>query len=197
MYFGSGDQLILGTTWDPVEEEDNFAFSLHDSGGLGDHLFLYCTWVDSIIDGKPISYNIIAALSTTGTSFESDGLDVYSNEQSALPSNLRELGYGVIILPADAATVGTSYRYSGPIFTKQDLYAKALINKEYWRRTGSSIDVILSDEETPIMTPIGGQDKAVLMNGDGQSSSNSSSNQVAHCMLLLLFLSGIFYRLLW
>lgn len=178
MYFGYGGQLNLGTSWEHVEEDGDFAFSLHDSGGLGDQLFLYCTSVNSI-DTDALSYNIIAALSTTGTSFESDGMDVYSNEQSALPSNLDEHGYGVIILPSDAADEGTGYRYSGPIFTKQDQYAKALINQEYWQRTGGTDLIQSSQESKPNEIPIGGEDKTALV--------NSSGSQIGF-MLLPLFL---------
>ena len=194
MYFGFGDQMNLGDLWDEVERGEAFSFSLQDSSGLGDQLFLYCTWRENITNqsSQLTSYNVIAALSTTGNSFEPDGSGKYSNNQSALPESLQENGYGVIILPQDAAQLGTGYQYVGPIFSNPDLYAKALVNQEYWQRTGGTNGLL---PESSLSTP---EEEASTANSINMETHGNASSAVGFhpwrtsgCIAPLLFmLSG-------
>ena len=80
-------------------------------------MFAYCLRGES-------DYNIFAALSTTG------------GFASPLPKSLKN-GYGVIALPSiPTGEKEHGYRYSGPIYTFHDDYAKELIKASNWNPTG-------------------------------------------------------------
>jgi hypothetical protein len=136
--------MTLGTSWGSVVGREGGAavgqFSLYeeDDQGVaqGDQIFLYCRTSSSTTDE---GYNVIAAFSTTGSSFDPPNMFSYERWQSALPWPLREHEYSVLMLPSDAAMSGNGYKYTGPIFVGYDLNAKALINvEEYWQAIPSS-----------------------------------------------------------
>jgi hypothetical protein len=141
-----------------------------------------------------MEYNIVAVVSTTGGPFDPEGLDAYSDEQSALPEPLYENQYGVIILPREAAQSGSGYRYYGPVFTEQDLYAKALINQQYWGSTGESGDPI-SSQGSLLATHVTENDKGTVVAWDGDGKVSAAGHMVIHllCGILnaLLFLHGL------
>jgi len=143
-YFGFGKGLYLGDQWEPVlEEGDSHQFSVQQ-------LYLYCIVRD---DGDEIGdtsmmdeYKILAAMSTTGSSFGENELPSYWENFQIQHSSIilsetftNGIYYGLIVLPEDASDSELSggYRYMGPTYTKHDKYAKALIDEANWKRMNS------------------------------------------------------------
>jgi hypothetical protein len=196
--FGYGDYLFLGDQWDVIEPN----FSLHDAPNQGDQLFVYCFDETNLMESFP--YKVLAALSTSGKSFVQPNQPFYWDNESALPPHLDENGYSVIILPKESTWSGAGgelldnsaegtdnniedvtsttsggrttngYRYSGPIFSRQDAYAKALINTQYWQ----PMDLFptnlppVSDNEDDFWSSNGG----VLFPTDSDDEGDSSSD---------------------
>lgn len=144
-YFGYGNHMYLGTQWEPIleagEERSEFKFSVHQ-------LYLYCAEKIDVIEDSAVKeeYKILAALSTTGSSFGNDGLPSYWEKFEEKHSDIKlsehfsdGIHYGLIVLPKDASSsqISGGYHYVGPTYTKHDLYAKALINEAYWKRMNS------------------------------------------------------------
>jgi hypothetical protein len=158
-YFGYGNRIYLGNQWEPILEDGGersvFRFSVHQ-------LYLYCA-CDGDDSGISDEYKILAALSTTGRSFGTEGLPTYWERFQNEHSNIKlseyfsdRIHYGLIVLPEDASDPQDSggYRYVGPTYTKHDMYAKALINEAHWKRINrldSGESIYESTEETPEM----------------------------------------------
>jgi len=158
-YFGYGKHLYLGDQWEPVLEELNNG-EANDEGGGDDvkleefrfsvhQLYLYCVEKEYLAANEDAEstttsiveeYKILAALSTTGRSFASDGSRLplfwenYEHQHSNVKlsdeakdligsspsssSSSNSVGgsgskkyYGVIVLPEDASKYGSSGGY--------------------------------------------------------------------------------------
>eukprot|EP00536_Pseudo-nitzschia_multiseries_P013038 jgi/Psemu1/210396/e_gw1.532.43.1 len=143
-FFGYGKQLYLGDQWEQVlidDEDQNYKFSVHQ-------LYLYCINREDGIGNSSTTdeYKILAAMSTTGHSFGKNGLSSYWEKFQNHHSNIivsetfsDGIHYGMIVLPEDASDSNLSggYQYMGPTYTKQDKYAKALIDEANWKRMKS------------------------------------------------------------
>lgn len=179
-YFGYGSQMYLGDQWEPILEDGNGELARGEFRFSVRQLYLYCIDEEAKDededdmgigknDGKE-EYNILAALSTTGRSFgngllpssfwgnyqhEHSNVELSDNFRDVISSNYGGSNYyGVIVLPGDASDLDISggYRYTGPAYTKQDQYAKALINEAYWERM-NTINVFdsIDNDEKPVI----------------------------------------------
>ncbi|KAG7369402.1 endonuclease I [Nitzschia inconspicua] len=161
--FGHGDMQFLGDQWTPASE------AVFDISTNGAELYVYCTKTDANI-------NALAAISTTGREFAS------------LPPPLVPLGYGVLVLPSRSESV--RYRYTGPILSIVDWYAKELIAVSNWESdfgdfNTAALNSIHRNEET---NGIGNANQII----SGRESSGSHKSTVwagaSTTVLLLLVL---------